>query len=185
MPGILAKALDDQVAAFHSDLAAKLARYDTECSVVVALARGGPRGASMPLPPPHGYAYTLPYLGYGLLHRSSILHIQLDPDDSRRRTNERSGPGRAEMQSALHHRVPDAVMRHDYGTDDLPHLMTGGYVEVETLEGTVRIPAASLDNALDFTSFLRSDPTTWPKKRTDGIHRQLKIALGRLAKNRT
>ena len=52
MPGILAKALDDQVAAFHSDLAAKLARYDTECSVVVALARGGPRGASMPLPPP-------------------------------------------------------------------------------------------------------------------------------------
>lgn len=185
-PGLwdaVAKALDEEIASFVTELSAESSRYGPSSTVVVEFARGGPEGAGFPLLPPHGYAYSLPLLGPDMLRRASILYVWVTPEESRRRNRDRVGPGAREETSVLHHRVPETVMRGDYGTDDLPLLIErgDGAVEVES-EGRVhRIPAAVFDNRRDRTSFLRDPPGTWPADRLDEIHKRLQTALTSLA----
>ena len=179
----LARALDDEIASFLRSLAAELNRYDDSSSVVVELARGGPEGAVFPLPEPYGYQYTLPRLGAAMLRRASVLYVWVTPEESRRRNRERARPGREEEASALHHRVPDVVMRNNYGTDDLPWLIErgNGFISVPTDGESHRVAAIVFDNRSDFTSFLRADPPEWPDEYVASIHSSLKTVLAQLA----
>jgi hypothetical protein len=156
-----------------------------EATVVVEFARGGPDGARAPLPPPLGYAASFAALGEPILERASILWAVVEPEESRRRNRERARPGLEGDQSILHHGVPEAVMLHDYGMDDLGWLMDRSPVPgtVAVGEGALRslIPIAAFDNRVDRTSFLREDPDRWPPDRVAALHRDLAAALGALA----
>lgn len=179
----VASVLDEEIASFLGELEAESRRYDPSATVVVEFARGGPEGAGFPLPPPHGYAYSLPLLGPAMLERASILYVWVTPEESRRRNRDRVGPGIKEKTSVLHHRVPETVMRGDYGTDDLPLLIEqgGDAVEVQSGERAYRLPAKIFDNRSDQTSFLREDPRSWPQDLIDRIHERLRAALADLA----
>jgi hypothetical protein len=171
----LSKRLDDKIGTFLDELRNTLAVYTPGSTVVAEFARGGPEGAGFPLPAPHGYGYTLPHLGLDMLERSRILYVWVTPDESRKRNLERAGPGPEEEASVLHHRVPDIVMRRDYGTDDLLWLadQSGGRITVEGMGRTARIPVGVFDNRADYTSFLRADQNTWPPARIQAIHGRL------------
>ena len=162
----LGATLEDEVGAFLQGLRTELVSHRPGSTVVIEFARGGPEGAAMPLSPPHGYAYTLPHLGDAMLEAASILHVSVTPGESKKRNLERSGSGPAREESVLHHRVPDPVMRNDYGSDDLAYLIRegDGVVEVETEAGSHQIPAATFDNEPDYTSFLRSEPAAWASR---------------------
>ena len=119
-----------------------------------------------------------------LLSRASILYVWVTPGESRRRNEERSRPGRDGDASILHHGVPEAVMRGDYGSDDLIHLLEAGgghAIEVRHGGGRHRIPTSVFDNRQDHTSFLRADPTTWDPAATADLHQALTEAFRGLA----
>ncbi|MCB2223628.1 MAG: hypothetical protein KQH83_05570 [Actinobacteria bacterium] len=150
-------------------------------TVVVEFARGGPEGASMPLPAPLGYRYALACLDPGLLRRAAILYVWVTPAESRRRNRDRAAPGPEGDASILHHGVPEVVMRGDYGTDDLGWLLetsgTPGAVAVERDGERFEIPTARFDNRTDLTSFLRGDPASWPSDAVALVHGRLREAL--------
>lgn len=178
----VATVLDDEIADFSRGLSLELGTYDTSSTVVVEFARGGPDGATFPLPRPHGYRYTLSHLGPAMLGRASVLYIWVTAAESRRRNVERSGPGPIEEASVLHHRVPEVVMRENYGTDDFLWLISsdGGHIEIESEGHAYRLPAQVLDNRSDHTSFLRSDIETWPATSIETVHGLLRASLGGL-----
>jgi len=179
----VARVLDDEIASFLRDLGNELGKYRESSTVIVEFARGGPQGAPFPLPEPHGYAYTLPHLGAEMLRRSSVLYVWVTPEESRRRNRERAGAGPEEEASLLHHRVPEVVMRNDYGTDDVRWLIERGKGFIRVLAGGEdhRLVATAFDNRSDFTSFLRSEPSEWPEESVAAIHANLKRAFARLA----
>jgi hypothetical protein len=76
-------------------------------------------------------------------------------------------------------------MLGDYGTDDMGHLIEAsdrpGTVRVETRGKTFHLPVARFDNRRDLTTFIREDPSEWPKESTEAIRDELKRALGELA----
>jgi hypothetical protein len=154
-------------------------------TVVVEFSRGGPDGARPPLPHPLGYAASLAALGAEILERASILWIVADPAESRRRNRERAHPGGDGDASILFHGVPEAVMLHDYGMDDLGWLAENspvpGTIAVADGDGQTLLPLARFDNRIDHTSFLRSDPASWPPDRVAALHRELTDAFTTLA----
>jgi hypothetical protein len=181
--------LIDAIAPDTNQLASELAVVTrdqlADATVVVEFARGGPDGATPPLPAPLGYAASLAALGEPILERASILWVVADPAESRRRNRERARPGPEGDASILHHGVPEAVMLHDYGMDDLEWL-----TETSPVPGTVAIgdgdlrsliPIARFDNRIDRTSFLRADPDSWPPGAVAALHHDLAAALGALA----
>lgn len=146
-------------------------------TVVIEFARGGPEGSSMPLKPPHGYAYSLAHLSDRILARAKVLYVWVDPAESRRRNLDRARPdGDA---SILHHGVPESVMRSDYGCDDIEWMMgesaIAGAIEVRGH----RLPIARFDNRIDKTSFLREDH--WPRRLVDRLHSELAEVFAALA----
>ncbi len=178
----LSVALDDEVAELARERSATLASYETGIStVVIEFARGGPEGVDPPLPEPHGYQYSLRFLSDDILDRASILYVWVTPEESRNRNEERARPGRDGDASILHHGVPDAVMRGDYGSDDLVYLLESssdaGTIEVPLGAAHHRIPTAVFDNQEDRTSFLRADPSTWDPEATTALHEALETAF--------
>ena len=155
-------ALNRECAEFFAELGAQLARYNESATVIVELARGGPRSTPMPLPEPLGYSYTLAALGDAMLSRASILHVRVSHEQSRHRNRERARSGLEGDASILYHGVPEGVMVHDYGVDDMPQLIEdgGGKVLVRTDDATHRLSVAVFDNENDHTSFLRKDLPT-------------------------
>ena len=156
-------------------------------TVVIEFARGGPEGASLPLPAPYGYGYSLSLLSAEILERASILYVWVDPEESRRRNIERARPGREGDASTLHHGVPEAVMRNDYGTDDLMWLLAeggGSYVFVEKEGRQFALPAGVFDNREDLTSFLRSEPSSWSAFELRQLHREVVNATAGLRPKR-
>ena len=181
--------LIDAIAPDTEQMASELAVVTRDelagATVVVEFARGGPDGARPPLPAPLGYAASLAALGEPILERASILWVVADSAESRRRNRERARPGPEGDGSILHHGVPEAVMLHDYGMDDLGWLAENSPVPgtVAVGDGEVRalVPLARFDNRVDRTSFLRSDPAEWPAEEVAPLHRDLGAALSALA----
>lgn len=159
---------DDKRAAIPASLDGK--------TVVIEFARGGPEDSKLPLPAPYGYQYSLGELDNAILERASILYVWVDPEESRRKNEERARPGPDGDASILHHGVPEAVMRNDYGTDDLMWLLAAGggsAIEVEKAERRFAIPTGVFDNRADLTSFLRADRSEWSPFELRQLHREL------------
>ena len=150
---------------------------DGDCTLIVEFARGGPQGASMPLDAPYGTAHALACFAPAVLGRSAVLAVRVDPEESRRRNRARAIPGREGDASILHHGVPEAVMRGEYGVDDVGWLVDrsrlAGTIDVATSEGLIALPATRIDNRDDLTSHLRGDPATWDADRRAELHRRL------------
>lgn len=167
-----------------SDLNDNLVRGRREATVVIEFARGGPEGVAPPIPPPHGYEYSLGCLSADILESASILYVWVTPEESRRRNVERAKPGRDGDASILHHGVPETVMRGDYGSDDLLWLVDqsdrAGTVQVSTDDGVFRLPVAVFDNRADKTSFLRADPDQWPEESVAALHQDLRAVFADL-----
>lgn len=145
-------------------------------TVVIEFARGGPEDAPLPLPAPYGYEYALSLLSVEILERAAILYVWVEPEESRRKNQERAVPGRDGDASILHHGVPEAVMRNDYGTDDLMWMLAlggGSYVFVERDGKRFGIPTGVFDNRADLTSFLRADEANWSQFQVRQLHREL------------
>jgi hypothetical protein len=156
-------------------------------TVVIEAARGGPDGASLPLPPPLGYAYTLRTFSDAILSRAAILYVWVEPEESRRKNHERTDPN--DPGSILHHGVPMAVMLGDYGCDDMGWLIEHSdrpdTVRVETRGSVYHLPVARFDNRVDKTTFVRADRAAWPPAAVAALHTGLAEALSRLARTTT
>lgn len=164
---------DNKKAAIPNDLDGK--------TVVIEFARGGPEGSPLPLPSPYGYDHALSLLSHDILKRAAILYVWVEPEESRRKNTERALPGGD--ASILHHRVPEAVMRNDYGTDDLMWLLAlggGSFVFVAKGEERYGIRTGVFDNRTDLTSFLRADPEEWSQFKLRQLHRELMNATAGL-----
>lgn len=152
-------------------------------TLVIEFARGGPDKASMPLPAPLGYQYSLAQLAAPILEKASILYVWVTPEESRRKNFARTDPN--DPGSILHHGVPIEVMLNDYGCDDLTHLEETaekpGTVTVRAHGGTFHLPVGRFDNRVDKTSFLRNEPAQWTVAEVAAVHAGLKGALDRIA----
>jgi hypothetical protein len=154
-------------------------------TVIVEFARGGPEGAWMPLSDPHGYRSSLALFSPAFLARAAVLYVRVTPEESRRRNRERTRPGAEGDASILHHGVPEEVLRHDYGVDDLMWLRDqggGSHLPVTIPPGDhFEVPVAIFDNRADHTSFLRADPEQWDQAAVARLHAELARLLAPLA----
>lgn len=152
-------------------------------TLVIEFARGGPQGASMPLPEAFGYGYSLAQLSPGILEKASILYVWVTPEESRRKNQARTDPN--DPGSILHHGVPLEVMLNDYGCDDMDWLESSsgrkGRISVRANGRVFELPVARFDNRVDKTSFLRADPKDWKAADVEAVHEGLKGALDELA----
>jgi hypothetical protein len=159
---------DDKLAAIPESLDDK--------TVVIEFARGGPEGSTLPLPAPYGYAHALPLLSRSILEKARILYVWVEPEESRRKNAARAVPGREGDASILYHGVPDAVMRREYGVDDLMWLLAasgGSVVTVTKDDQPISLPTGVFDNRSDLTSFLRTDPEEWSAFQMRRLHTEL------------
>jgi len=145
-------------------------------TVVIEFARGGPEGSSLPLAEPYGYLHSLQHLSTDILEKAKILYIWVEPEDSRRKNMERAVPGREGDASILNHGVPEAVMRNEYGTDDLIWLLAeggGSCIFIDKDGKRYGLPTGVFDNRGDLTSFLRADQEEWSPFRIRRLHEEL------------
>jgi len=151
-------------------------------TVVIEIARGGPEGSRMPLSPPHGYAAALSRFSKKIIRRAAVLYVWVTPEESRRKNAERARLGNP--GSTLYPVVPDEVMRHDYGCDDIDWLLsiseTPDRIRVTSKEGTFVVPLVRFDNRSDRTSFLREDPSLWNEEKKANLHAHLRAVFDRL-----
>ncbi len=172
----LESALEPEAKALHENKIAAIPENMEGKTIVMEMARGGPEGAGLPLPAPHGYQYSLSLLNEEILQRASILYVWVEPEESRRKNVERAQPGRDGDASILHHGVPEAVMRGEYGTDDLMYLLAAGggsFVFIEKGHQRFGLPTGVFDNRDDLTSFLREDQSEWSQFKVRQLHREL------------
>ncbi len=183
---VAASAIEQAASELCAERRAVAGAWDGSQTVLVEFSRGGPEGASPPLPYPLGYRSSLPEFPTEVLRAAAILYVWVTPAESRRRNQERARPDGA--ATILHHGVPDEVMRAEYGTDDLLWLLeqgNGRHVPVDTAGGRIPVPAAVFDNRTDRTSFLRQDPRSWPPEDVAALHRQLQGIFGSLLERMT
>jgi len=144
-------------------------------TVVIEFARGGADGSPLPLPAPYGYRHSLACLAPEILDRAAILYIQVTPEDSRRKNQERTDPD--DPGSVLNHGVPSAVMYGDYGCDDMAWLLETSdrphTVRVEKGARSWHLPVARFDNREDLTTFVRDDRGDWSPADADRLHQEL------------
>jgi hypothetical protein len=152
-------------------------------TVVIEAARGGPDGATPPLPTPLGYRYSLGRFSDAILSRASILYVWVTPEESRRKNHERTDPN--DPGSILHHGVPMAVMLGDYGCDDMDWLIRQSdrpdTVRIETRGRTFYLPVGRFDNRVDKTTFVRAERPLWKPAHVAALHDGLAAAFTRLA----
>jgi hypothetical protein len=179
----LVTALEAEAAELLRDKNAGIPDHLEGRTVVIEAARGGPDGASLPLPAPLGYAYTLSKLSDAILARASILYVWVTPEESRRKNHERTDPN--DPGSILHHGVPMAVMLGDYGCDDMEWLIQHSdrpdAVRIETRGNVYHLPVARFDNRTDKTTFTRADRAAWKPADVAALHTGLADAFTRLA----
>ena len=152
-------------------------------TVVIEFARGGADGSAMPLAAPYGYAYSLAQLSPTILARAVVLYIWVTPEESRRKNEARTDPN--DPGSILHHSVPIAVMRGEYGCDDMAYLVEHaerpGTLTVTAHGNTYHLPVARFDNRVDKTSFVREPRERWSADDVTALHQGLAAAFGALA----
>lgn len=152
-------------------------------TIVIEAARGGPDGASMPLPAPLGYQYSLAQFSPEILKRATILYVWVTPEESRRKNIERTDP--KDPGSILNHGVPMAVMLGDYGCDDMDHLITTSdkpdTVTIAAHGTKFHIPVARFDNRDDKTTFVRAAHSKWRPEQVRALHEGLAGATAKLA----
>lgn len=179
---LLARELEPEFRKLQDDLEAAWTDLDGK-TIVIEFARGGGEGMAMPLPAPFGYAHSLALLSPEILSRSAILYIWVTPEESRRKNVERTDPN--DPGSILNHGVPEAVMRGDYGCDDMAHLIgtsdRPGTVRVDAHGRTFHLPVARFDNRVDRTTFVRRGPANWQPEEVANLKAGLKAALDALA----
>ena len=155
-------------------------------TVVIEFARGGPDRASLPLPTPLGYRYSLAQLSPELLERAAILYVWVTPEESRRKNLARTDPN--DPGSILNHGVPLSVMLGDYGCDDMEWLIGQSdrkdTIRIEAHGKVHHLPVARFDNRVDRTTFVRADKAKWAKADVAALHSGLAEAFGRLVKAR-
>ncbi len=153
-------------------------------TIVIEAARGGPDGATLPLPTPLGYRYSLATFSDAILSRATILYVWVTPEESRRKNHERTDPN--DPGSILNHGVPMAVMLGDYGCDDMSWLIEHSdrpdTVKVETRGNTYHVPVARFDNRADKTTFVRGEKDKWKPADVAALHTGLGGAFARLVK---
>jgi hypothetical protein len=153
-------------------------------TIVIEAARGGPDGATYPLPTPLGYRYSLATFSDAILSRASILYVWVEPEESRRKNHERTDPN--DPGSILNHGVPMAVMLGDYGCDDMAWLIEQSdkpdTVQFQARGTTRYLPVARFDNRKDKTTFVRADRAQWKSDDVKKLHDGLGEAFARLAK---
>jgi hypothetical protein len=184
--GIEEEALSVVAAAIEAEarklIVEKMANYPETLegkTLVIEFARGGPDGASLPLPEPLGYRYSLSRLSPAILEKAVVLYVWVTPEESRRKNRARTDPN--DPGSILHHGVPDEVMFGDYGCDDIEWLMAQaskpGTIPIAAGGKRFDIPLARFDNRVDKTSFIRNDPPAWKPEEITAVHAGLKAAL--------
>jgi hypothetical protein len=172
----LMNALEVEARAVFDDKMSAIPASLDGMTVVMEFARGGPEGSTLPLPEPYGYQYSLAQLDDTILERAAILYVWVDPEESRRKNVERAQPGPDGDASILHHGVPEAVMRNDYGTDDLMWLLAeggGSVIVIKKGDRSFAIPTGVFDNRNDYTSFLRAEQSEWSPFELRQLHREL------------
>ena len=171
----LEAAIADESAALLRSLAQPRPLSPAGHTVVMEFSRGASQEMRPPFPAPWGYANSLAALSPAILERAACFYVWVTPTESRRRNRERALPGGE--GSALHHGVPEAVMRHDYARDDvawlLDHADRSGHITLAAHGRRYQIPAVRFDNRVDRTSFLRDDPAAWPPQRVADLHERL------------
>jgi hypothetical protein len=179
----VAAGIDAEAAKLVADLQAGYPDTAEGKTLVIEFARGGPQGASFPLPEGYGYAYSLAHLSPRILESAAILYIWVTPEDSRRKNAERAVPD--DPGSILHHGVPLQVLLDDYSVCDMEWLAgqsdRPGTVRVEAHGRTYHLPMARFDNRQDKTSFLREEQSAWGPEQIQAIHDGLRQALDHLA----
>jgi hypothetical protein len=177
-------AIGEEAAALLRSLAEFRPASPAGRTVIIEFSRGAGPGMRPPLPSPWGYAHSLAALSPEILERAACLYVWVTPTESRRRNRERDLPGGE--GSALHHGVPEKVMRHDYSSDDvawlLDHADRSAHITLAAHGRRYQIPTVRFDNRADRTSFLRADPASWPPPRVDDLHRRLTAALTSLSR---
>jgi len=180
----LAAVLESEAGALLRDKIAEVPDHLEGRTVVIEAARGGPDGASLPLPTPLGYRYTLGRFSDAILARASILYVWVTPAESRRKNHERTDPN--DPGSILHHGVPMAVMLGDYGCDDMEWLIEHSdrpdTVRVEARGAAHYLPVARFDNRVDKTTFVRAARAAWKPTDVAALHAGLAEAFRRLAR---
>jgi hypothetical protein len=155
-------------------------------TLVIEFARGGPQGASLPLPDPLGYQYSIPKLAPEILAKAGILYIWVTPEESRRKNDARANPD--DPGSILHHGVPIEVMLQEYGLDDMDYLEKNSgkanHIRVKAQGKDVHLPIARFDNREDKTTFVREDRSRWAQANVKALHEGLAQALASLHRNR-
>ncbi len=150
-------------------------------TIVIEFARGGPDGASMPLPTTYGYAYAFSQLSEAILERAAVLYIWVTPEESRRKNRARANPD--DPGSILNHMCPEDVMINEYGSCDMEHLLEtsdkSGTVTVDAHGRRFHLPLARFDNREDLTTFVRDDDE-WQSEDVNKLEGALSDALARL-----
>jgi hypothetical protein len=159
-------------------------------TIVIEAARGGANGSSFPLSPPYGYDTAFQHLSPAILERASVLYVQVDPKESRRKNIERGKPDG--QGSILHHSVPMEVMLGQYGTDDMEWLLSQSdrplTIRVERiiasgdryLTRVYHLPFGKLDNRDDLTTFVRAPKEQWARDDVKKIHDGLRAGFAAL-----
>ncbi len=178
----LTQALEGEAAELVRDKNAGIPDSLEGRTVVIEFARGGPDGASCPLPAPLGYRYSFARLSDAILARASVLYVWVTPEESRRKNIERTDPN--DPGSILNHGVPMAVMLGDYGTDDMDWLLRNSgkpdTVTVETRGRTYQLPVGRFDNRVDKTTFVRGDRAAWKPEQVAALRAGLDAAFRQL-----
>ena len=175
----VAERLEPKAAWVYHELFSARPETIEDKTVVIEFARGGPEGASMPLQPPHGYAWNLAQLRPEILERAAALYIWVTPEESRRKNAARAVPGAT--NTVIFHAAPEVVMRQDYGIDDIgwlvDHARKPDTLPIDAHGRRWDLPFGRFDNRVDKTTFVRDDPESWAPEDVDALETSVSSAL--------
>ncbi len=160
-------------------LKAKLNEYPENFdnkTIVLEAARGGKDGSTLPLQDPEGYQFSLRYLCPEILEKACILYIDVTPEESRRKNEERTDPN--DPGSILNHGVSLDVMLNDYGICDMKYLIENSEIKdtitVKTHGKTYYLPIGVFDNNDDKTTYFRQDVSLWKEDKINEFFADVK-----------